>query len=352
MIVRSGDLSIANLCNDLRAKRIRVNHDYQRLPKAWSNAARSYLVETILKGYPVPKIYLWQTTDLKTKKTEMEIVDGQQRVTAILAFADDQLKITSKGDYTGKSFSALDEEDQLRFLDYFLGTDTLSGATKKQVREVYRRINSYTTPLNAQEKRFAASYGGVGSIKYFIIDLADEFSDYLATAGTFSENKIGRMADQEWFAKVIDQLRLGIHTSNPKKLDMLYIAFDDEQFPFATETTLRCNEFFGWLSRNTEFHNSNVSSPEQLLSLAVAFMHLVCPAPDLTAAGVLGGELDDDISISRRLSELNSALDLDPDEMSERDPLRPFVMAGTEATNTVKNRTTRINAYLEALRRK
>jgi hypothetical protein len=68
----------------MREKSIIVNHDYQRSDKVWPPAARSYLIETILLGFPIPKLSLYQTTDLKTKKTKKEIVDGQQRSQVML----------------------------------------------------------------------------------------------------------------------------------------------------------------------------------------------------------------------------------------------------------------------------
>ena len=62
-------------CQQMREKSIIVNHDYQRSDKVWPPAARSYLIETILLGFPIPKLSLYQTTDLKTKKTKKNM-DG------------------------------------------------------------------------------------------------------------------------------------------------------------------------------------------------------------------------------------------------------------------------------------
>jgi hypothetical protein len=63
----------------MKSKDIIVNRSYQRSDKVWPPAARSYLVETVLLGYPIPKLSLHQRTDVKSRKVISEIVDGQQR---------------------------------------------------------------------------------------------------------------------------------------------------------------------------------------------------------------------------------------------------------------------------------
>jgi hypothetical protein len=63
-----------------------VNRNYQRSDQVWPAIAKSYLIETILLGYPVPKLSLYQVLDLKSRKTSKEIVDGQQRSVTIEAY--------------------------------------------------------------------------------------------------------------------------------------------------------------------------------------------------------------------------------------------------------------------------
>jgi len=85
--------TVADYCKGMTRNEIIVNKDYQRSDKVWPSAARSYLIETILKGFPVPKLYLYQITDVKSRETHKEIVDGQQRSMAILGFYKDEFKI-------------------------------------------------------------------------------------------------------------------------------------------------------------------------------------------------------------------------------------------------------------------
>ena len=45
-----------------------INRDYQRSSRVWPDMAKSYLMETILRDFPIPKLFLHQTQDTKTRK--------------------------------------------------------------------------------------------------------------------------------------------------------------------------------------------------------------------------------------------------------------------------------------------
>ncbi|HVO71966.1 MAG TPA: DUF262 domain-containing protein, partial [Aggregatilineaceae bacterium] len=94
MQVIPSNFTVAEYCEQMLGGKIIVNRDYQRSPKVWPPAARSYLIESILLGFPIPKLSLYQRTDLRSRTTLKEIVDGQQRSTAILAFFEDELRLS------------------------------------------------------------------------------------------------------------------------------------------------------------------------------------------------------------------------------------------------------------------
>ncbi len=53
--VIASSFTVADYCEQMRGNGIVVNHDYQRTDKVWPPAARSYLIETMLLGYPIPR---------------------------------------------------------------------------------------------------------------------------------------------------------------------------------------------------------------------------------------------------------------------------------------------------------
>ena len=172
MDIVSTNYTIADYCKGLQRNELQVNRKYQRSDKIWPEAARSFLIETILLGYPVPKLSLVQRVDLKLKSTYKEIVDGQQRSSAILDFFSDKFALSKKLDtveVAGKTYTALPDDYKARFLNYSLAADTYVGASSEMIQEVFRRINSYTVPLNAEENRHATFQG---EFKWFVYRLS------------------------------------------------------------------------------------------------------------------------------------------------------------------------------------
>ena len=85
--------TIADILTWLQDKTLFVNKEYQRSDKVWPQAAQSYLIDTILRELPMPKIYLRTQIDVKTQRSYREVVDGQQRLRAIESFAGDGVRI-------------------------------------------------------------------------------------------------------------------------------------------------------------------------------------------------------------------------------------------------------------------
>jgi hypothetical protein len=157
--------------NDFREwderKELVLAPEFQRR-KVWGPKARSFLIDTILNGFPIPAIHIRQKIDVGTKKTIRQVVDGQQRLGAILDYIKDGfsvMKVHNKK-YGGLTFSELPGDVQEKFLEYDLFVDFLIGATDSDVLEVFARINSYTIVLNPQEKLNAEFSGKFKQLVY------------------------------------------------------------------------------------------------------------------------------------------------------------------------------------------
>src|SRR5437660_2823144 len=119
----------------------------------WSDKARSYLIDTIVRGKPIPKLYMRIVSNPKSKRLVREIVDGQQRLKSVLLFLEDGFKIsrTHNKDYGGMFFSEMDPDVQGDIGNYRFSIDSLEEIADEEVHDIFARLNTYSTTLNYQE---------------------------------------------------------------------------------------------------------------------------------------------------------------------------------------------------------
>ena len=74
---------------------IDMNPSYQRRGRLWSQSDKAYLIDSIINGFDVPKLYLADfqmgESQLNTSKLPYAIIDGKQRLEAIFDFFDEKL---------------------------------------------------------------------------------------------------------------------------------------------------------------------------------------------------------------------------------------------------------------------
>jgi len=355
MKVTTTTYTVADYCDQLERSDVIVNRDYQRTDAVWPPAARSYLIETILLGYPLPKMSLFQKTDLRSRKTVKEIVDGQQRSTAILDFYKNMFRLTGRSQFTGKRFRDLNVEDQQNFISYQLSFDLLTAATEDDIRQMFRRMNSYSIPLNAEELRHATHQG---VMKWHIVELTERYSTALKTIGVFSERNLSRMQDARLFTEVLMALQNGIETYSSKKLDKFYLD-NDKKCPAETRATKRIQRTMDTLVGWDSIHGETVMKPANVLTLMLAVIHCKKPVAALDSIYPLDGpSLGDDDLVLSNIGYLSSLLDAEPPEEADGDATDEdlpapewleFYLASVAGTNTKDNRSTRFRWYCKAL---
>lgn len=336
-------MTIATYCQQLENGQISINNDYQRSDTVWPPAARSNLIETILLGYPIPKFLLSQNTDLRKRTTHQEVVDGQQRTRAIREFFEDKFRIT-RGEYKGLSFKDLSDEQKKTFVEYNLSLDVFNSATDEEIREVFRRINSYHVPLNAAENRHARFQG---EFKWAMKALANKWTENLVVCGVVKERQVSRMIDIELMTDLTDLILNGVRTSTPTTRLELYENHDEafRQQSHVERTIKRAMELF--LSLDS-IRNTVLVERENFLSFMGGAFWLLDPKTKIKISIKKSKSvrlLRDHEDIERNLSILNEVLETNevPDDWLE------FKTAASEATNTSKNRTIRIDWIATAL---
>ena len=200
------------------AGRLELRPDFQRR-EVWSAPARVMLMDTILRDIPMPKIFL--ANSIKEGNTYRVVIDGQQRLSAILAFLRDEFSLEEPftGDEEGKRFSELHQETQVRFLSYQIDFNEALNPSDNEVREVYSRVNKYTVPLSKQELRRADFPGDFLTVSEdFAID--DHFDDFRLFSGASRR----RYADVEYVSELLTAMIAGIQDKKGS-LDDFYIRF-------------------------------------------------------------------------------------------------------------------------------
>ena len=224
--------SMQYLINDFRAwherKELILSPKFQRR-RVWSEKAKSYLIDTILRGLPIPPVFIREKIDIDTSKSIREVIDGQQRLRAILDFLIDGFKVLKihNEKFGGKYFSELPDEIKEEFLGYHIVTNVVTTPEDKDVLGIFARLNTYTVPLNKTEL-LNAKYFGV--FKQTVHQLARDFNSFWVKSKILSEYKIARMYDVELTTELVITSLDGIQEKKVKLIESYYKKYDDD-FP-------------------------------------------------------------------------------------------------------------------------
>lgn len=343
---------VANFLEWHRAKSLTLNPYFQRR-KVWAPSAKIDLIDTVLRRFPMPKIYLRQKVDLETRTSYREVVDGQQRLSAILDFAEDKIVLNKRAkEFAGLRYSTLDSEYQEHFLSYPIAVEQLINASDDDVLEVFARLNSYTLPLNRQELRHAKFFG---DFKWVVNEAARRWSVLWDRFAVISPRERIRMADDELMAELFGIIINGVTDGGQPNIDKLYASMDNE---FADQDLVmkRLDVALSCITDN--FASQLLATPvlraPHFLMLFAAVAHASFGLPE----GGIGGDLParskavmSDLGMaSQNLVDLASVLDTSEQEARELRPdLYEFRSASSGSTQRISGRKTRFLTYYRAL---
>lgn len=204
-----------------------LNPKFQRR-NVWTPNARSYLMDTILRGKPIPKIFLRQKINVQTKQSIREVVDGQQRLKTILSYLKDGFTIspTHNEKYGGIPYSQLGEIDdniQEKILKFDISTDLFVNLPDPEILDIFSRLNSYSVTLNDQEKINANNFG---PFKNLADELAFKFNSFWVTNKILKDYEVLRMADVTLSADLIIAMVEGIKSK--KEINKYYNVYEND----------------------------------------------------------------------------------------------------------------------------
>ena len=257
-----------------------LSPSFQRRP-VWKPIAKSFLIDTIVRGFPVPVIYIRERVDLESQTTVREIVDGQQRLRTILSFvAPDSLpdyqpqrdeftvRAAHNSDIAGRPFGRLPNDVKSLILGYEFSTHIFASDTDdRDILQMFSRINSTGTKLSPQEIRNAEYFG---EFKVLMYELALEQLNHWREWRIFTEDQIARMKEAEMTSDLVINMVGGIVAKRQPTIDRWYADYD-EDFPGSEELAKRFRRVFDDLAEvfGTEISLRVYSSEVMFFSLAI-----------------------------------------------------------------------------------
>jgi hypothetical protein len=222
-----------------KASTLILSPSFQRR-SVWPAGAKSYLMDTIVRGLPIPIIFLReQKTDLDSLEPKREVVDGQQRIRTLLSFIQPNLikgydpakdaftiKKTHNRDLADKVFKDLPPTVRQNILDYQFSVHILpSSVDDREVLQIFARMNSTGLKLNSQELRNAAWFGEFKTSMYAIS--AEQLQRWRKWR-IFTESQISRMGEVEITSEFAQLMIKGLVGKTQKAIDNLYQELDEE----------------------------------------------------------------------------------------------------------------------------
>lgn len=217
---------------------------YQRR-SVWNDAYRRFYIDTILRDYPSPAIYL-QVETRPGVPTVYHVIDGKQRLETLISFTQDEFHL---GDYFSAEgfsdpyYSDLSPDLQARFTDYVLSVENISRTTDNEIKSAFERLNRNTAKLNSQELR-KAQYEGAFIAKMSVVAQ----HPFWTTIGVASRARVSRMLDVEYVSEIYLLTMHGILDGNARLLDSYYAQYDEE-IPDDGETESAYTEVLEWVDR-------------------------------------------------------------------------------------------------------
>jgi hypothetical protein len=319
-------------------KQLELNPSFQRRA-VWNDKAKSYLIDTILRGKPIPKVFIRQKINVSTKTSMRDVVDGQQRIRTILSYIKDGFVVSPRQnkEFGGKIFSDLDVDTQAQVLSYEISVDLLINLLDADILDIFGRLNSYAVILNEQEKINALHFG---PFKLLADRIGRKYYDYWTIQDILSKQQVLRMLEVNLVADVLIALREGIKSK--KQITRFYSQYEKE---YDDDVTAVEECFDKVISKIAEIYpeglaNTEFSRVHLYYTLFTAVAHclfglkaLNAPRPTLDAAGVQRARNGLD-----RVSEIFA----DPTAEGLTETERTFVQDSRRATTdeTVRSRRT------------
>lgn len=316
-----------------RESRINPKPQYQRTA-VWRPHQKQLLIDSIFRGYDIPKFYLASSTDTGY---EHEVVDGQQRLRAIWEFRKDEFELGEAssdlplGDLVGKKFSDLESDVQDVFALFQISVMVVENATDLEIRDLFSRLQEGVS-LSPAEKRNAVP----GNMRDFVADLGENHRVFPLTK--LSPNRFGFHN----LAAHVVALELRGGPADIKAADLYQIYQDNQGFNQAGTVAANVRKTLNYMARVL-----SQSPPE--MRIKWGFVDLYWLISSLDKDYDLAGREDDFLAFFVAFEQERLQVDDPADLIETGDPwdrdLYDYIEAFTTGAGTRQNLEVRHDVY-------
>lgn len=256
--------TISNIWEFYSYNKFNFDPPYQRNSDIWNEEKQSFLIDSIVKNFPLPPIFLHEHVDSASGVSCYDVIDGKQRLKTIIKFIENKLTLpedcSADGFISplvdGKRFNELNDEltteIKKSFWRYQITIEFIESDEQDVIDNIFDRLNRNGEPLNPQELRNAKYHSDLVFQKMVTLSSLKGLSPYFAKLDSVRKEEI-EFCSELFFtlveSKVID--------SNREQLNQLYekycsgidehkdrLAEMESLFKMVVETLIKITEGF------------------------------------------------------------------------------------------------------------
>jgi len=222
------DRSVSDIQRLINERELNLQPSYQR-NYIWQEDKASKFIESLLLGIPIPTIF-WSENENNT----FEVIDGQQRLTSLDKFLNNDLKLKSLEtlfELNGKKYNELEEKFQRILKNASLPIVVLKTGSSEEIKyDVFRRINQGSIKLSNQDLRNVIYRG-------LLIDFISELSKITDYQDTLLSNFTRAKLNKEHEEMIIRFLSMdSLIVDKEFKIDSTYVGrMNDVMIKFLSE---------------------------------------------------------------------------------------------------------------------
>ena len=286
----------------------------------WTHKDKDHFLDTILRGYPFPEIYLADgEVGLESGKGTQLLVDGLPRVSTLIEYFDasPNLRLLSVSPYR-----ELKEEEKRLFLQYDVAVRDLGSVSREEIVEVFQRLNATKYSLLDIEINNAVY---TGELKQFAERIAE--NPFFTDNGVFNARDFKRMGDLRYALTVIINYIQGYFNRDDAFAESLD-RYNDE-FPLKETITVRLQKTFDLVSECGFDRKCRIWKKADLFTLLI----------ELDALSISGAVMPQPSELLERLTGFYDSID--SGSVAAGSVSGIYYKAAVQATNDKVNRLRR-----------